>query len=83
MALGILAVVATTVLGGLLYLAHGTLQNDNPQAWYGLFVAGLLDWDNNPSIFPVTMLRANLPPELEGLTGSAFGVVVFRWREVF
>jgi len=64
-------------------MAHGTLKNDNPQSWYGLFVAGLLDWDNNPSIHAVTGLRANLPPGLDGFTSSAFGLVVFRWREVF
>ena len=67
----------------LVLMAHGTLKNDNPQRWYGLFVAGLLDWDNNPSIYPVTGLRANLPPGLDGFTSSAFGLVVFRWREVF
>lgn len=67
----------------LVLMAHETLKNDNPQTWYGLFVAGLLDWDNNPSIYPVTGLRANLPPGLDGFTSSAFGLVVFRWREVF
>ncbi len=66
----------------LVLMAHGTLKNDNPQNWYGLFIAGLLDWDNNPSIFPVTGLRAHLPPGLDGFTNSASGLVVFRWREV-
>lgn len=32
----------------LVLLAHGTLKNDDPQSWYGLFIANLLDWDNNP-----------------------------------
>lgn len=67
----------------LVLLAHGTLKNDNPQSWYGLFIANLLDWDNNPQIYPVAGLRDFPPPGVPTLIGSGFGVVIYRWREVF
>lgn len=68
----------------LVLLAHDNLKNDNPQDWYGLFIAGGLDFDNNPQIYPVTGLKANLPPGIgEFMRSGAFGVQVFRWRELF
>ncbi len=67
----------------LVLFAHGTIKNDNPQDWYGIFIAQLLDWDNNPSIFPVNSLRANLPPGISNASQPPFGVGAFRWREVF
>ncbi|MDR7482739.1 MAG: hypothetical protein QN203_09555 [Armatimonadota bacterium] len=67
----------------LVVLAHGTLKNDNPQTWYGMFIAGLLDWDNNPSIYPVANLKANLPPGIAPLAKPGFGLQITRWREVF
>lgn len=67
----------------LVLLAHGTLKDDNPQFWYGLFIAGLLDWDNNPEIYPVPGLQSNLPPGIPDLTKGSFGVFYHRWREVF
>ena len=68
----------------LVMLAHGNLKNDNPQNWYGMFIAGGLDFDNNPQIYPVPGLKANLPPGIGSFMRSgAFGVQVFRWRELF
>ncbi|MCL6554071.1 MAG: hypothetical protein K6W08_13255 [Firmicutes bacterium] len=67
----------------LVVLAHGTIKNDNPQAWYGMYIAGLLDWDNNPSIYPVASLKSNLPPGIASLAEPGFGIVIARWREVF
>ncbi|MGH2452154.1 MAG: hypothetical protein ACRDF5_00100 [bacterium] len=65
-------------------LAHDALKNDNPQDWYGLFIADELDFDNNPQIYPVSGLKANLPPGIgEYVQSGAFGVVPFLWRELF
>lgn len=84
-----------TTLGGGIYvrgagielnavlIAHGTIKNDNPQDWRGFFIARLLDWDNNPTIRPVTALRANFPPGIADAARPAFGTLEFRWREVF
>jgi hypothetical protein len=54
-------------------VAHGTIKNDNPQEWRGFFIAGLLDWDNNPTIRPVTALRTNFPPGIADAARPAFG----------
>jgi hypothetical protein len=68
----------------LILMAHDTLKNDNPQDWYGLFIADQLDFDNNPQIYPVSGLKANLPPGIgEFVRSGAFGVDVFLWRELF
>ena len=68
----------------LVMLAHGTLRNDNPQLWYGWFIADQLDFDNNPQIYTVPNLKANLPPGVgEFVRSGAFGVEIFRWRELF
>jgi hypothetical protein len=64
-------------------LSHGTLKNDNPQTWYGLFIANLLDWDNNPQIYRVEGLESNLPPGVEAILKKGFGVALRRWREIF
>lgn len=64
-------------------LSHETLKNDNPQTWYGLFIARLLDWDNNPQIYRVPGLEANLPPGVLAVLRSGFGVELRRWREIF
>lgn len=64
-------------------VAHGTIKNDNPQEWRGFFIAGLLDWDNNPTIRPVAGLRANFPPGIADAARPAFGTLAFRWREIF
>jgi hypothetical protein len=64
--------------------AHGTLQNDNPQEWYGLFIANQLDFDNNPQIYFVDNLRLNLPPGVgEHMRSAAFGAQIYRWEEIF
>lgn len=68
----------------LVLLAHDRLKNDNPQSWYGLFIAGTLDFDNNPQVYTVPGLKANLPPGVAAfMRAGAFGVQVFRWRELF
>lgn len=64
-------------------LSHETLKNDNPQTWYGMFIAKLLDWDNNPQIYRVPGLEANLPPGVLAVLQSGFGVELRRWREIF
>jgi len=63
--------------------AHGRLRNENPENWYGIFIANGLDFNQNPQIFPVTSLRANLPPGFEDLFSLTAAVQVLRWREVF
>jgi hypothetical protein len=68
----------------LVMLAHGSLRNDNPQDWYGLFIANQLDFDNNPQIYFVDNLRLNLPPGVgEQMRSAAFGVQMYRWEEIF
>jgi hypothetical protein len=68
----------------LVMMAHGTLHNDNPQAWHGLFIANQLDFDNNPQIYFVNNLRLNLPPGVgEHMRSAAFGVQFYRWEEIF
>ena len=68
----------------LVMFAHGTLRNDNPQEWYGLFIANQLDFDNNPQIYFVDNLRLNLPPGVgEQMRSAAFGVQIYRWEEIF
>jgi len=68
----------------LVVFAHGTLRNDNPQEWYGLFIANQLDFDNNPQIYFVDNLRLNLPPGVgEHMRSAAFGAQIYRWEEIF
>jgi len=73
---------ANIVLHAVL-LSHETLKNDNPQTWYGLFVARLLDWDNNPQIYRVPGLEDNLPPGVAAVLRPGSGVAIRRWREIF
>jgi len=70
------------VLRGV-FLSHATLKNDNPQTWYGMFIAGLLDWDNNPQIYRVQGLESNLPPGILAVLQSGFGIELRQWREIF
>lgn len=68
----------------LVLLAQGTLKNDNPQNWYGVFVANLLDFNNNPNLYFMNSLASNLPPGVQMLFASTGGGVrVARVREVF
>jgi hypothetical protein len=68
----------------LVIVAHGTVKNDVAgQRWYGLFIAHLLDWDNNPEIFPVPELRypGRMPPGFQSFFRGSSGVAVYRWWE--
>ncbi len=68
----------------LIMMAHGSLHNDNPQAWHGLFIANQLDFDNNPQIYYVDGLRLNLPIGVgEHMRSAFFGVQFYRWEEIF
>jgi len=64
--------------------SHNMLKNDNPQRWYGMFLAGQLDFDNNPEIFAVNFPdRDHCPPGACTDTQRFALVRVLRWQEVF
>ena len=68
----------------LVLVAHGRVKNDTAgQAWYGLFIADRLDWDNNPDIFMIDGLMKNPPPGIADLNRGGFSVSIYRWREFF
>lgn len=68
----------------LVLMAHGEVGNDQPQDWYGLFIGDVLDFDNNPQLYPVPDLRSNLPPGVaEHMTQGYFGVTIYKWWETF
>lgn len=68
----------------LIIKSHNRLKNDNPQAWYGMFIAGQLDFDNNPEIFAANFPdRAHCPPGACTDTQRFALVRILRWQEVF
>jgi len=68
----------------LVIKSHNRLKNDNPQRWYGMFLAGQLDFDNNPEIFAAAFPdRDHCPPGACTDTQRFALVRVLRWQEVF
>jgi len=79
---GIYLVGANVEVNAIL-LANGRMRNRNPETWYGMFMANLLDFNQNPQIHPAPGLRDNLPPGLAELFQGTGGILTLRWREVF